>query len=569
MRGGVAHPHASLFFGTFSLSLSSYPFSTSGVFQLNMSDEIKDSFDLRFVYLMVLVLLVVVLVRTAWLSDDAFFTLRTVDNFVNGYGPRFNVLERVQAYTHPLWFFLLSLVYFFTREAYFTTLLVSIGLTIGVVAIFLRKIAVSEAAAVFGVIALTLSKAFIDYSTSGLENPLSHLIMGAFLWIFLTKPQRNFRQIWLLSLLAALGTLNRLDTGVLYAPMLLFILWETGAWKTGNRWRAVQAVGWGFLPLIAWEVFSIIYYGFPFPNTAYAKLALDVPKIELWILGIKYYISSINIDPITLLLIGVGAGAAALSRKPVYLAVVAGIVFYMGYIIWIGGDFMNGRFFSTPLLCAVAIICHSEHIRTPAKFWLPFLIISVIGLFSPLSPIRADGQYGLSGPSTVTVDPRGVDDERAYYYPYTGLLRECNGCVFPNYQVYPSYYVNKQGKIHIEANSSGMYGFAAGPSVYLVDRFGLADPLLARLPQLTTEETWRSGHYPRALPDGYLESRAADENLIVNPHLAEFYDHLSLITRGDLFTVERWTAIWKMNTGQYDDLIDAYFQDQQAATPTP
>ena len=67
-------------------------------------------------------LFTLVVVRTAWMCDDAYITLRTVDNFVSGFGPRWNVGERVQAYTHPLWMFMLALPYYFTREAYFTPL---------------------------------------------------------------------------------------------------------------------------------------------------------------------------------------------------------------------------------------------------------------------------------------------------------------------------------------------------------------------------------------------------------------------------------------------------------------
>ena len=48
---------------------------------------------------------------TAWLGDDSLFTIRTILNLLNGYGPVFNVGERVQAYTHPLWFFLLSFLF--------------------------------------------------------------------------------------------------------------------------------------------------------------------------------------------------------------------------------------------------------------------------------------------------------------------------------------------------------------------------------------------------------------------------------------------------------------------------
>ena len=37
------------------------------------------------------------LIRTAWLDDDAYITFRTVDNVLHGYGLRWNVLNRVQA----------------------------------------------------------------------------------------------------------------------------------------------------------------------------------------------------------------------------------------------------------------------------------------------------------------------------------------------------------------------------------------------------------------------------------------------------------------------------------------
>ena len=41
-------------------------------------------------------LFAIVLVRTAWIGDDAYITFRTIDNFVHGYGLRWNVAEREQ-----------------------------------------------------------------------------------------------------------------------------------------------------------------------------------------------------------------------------------------------------------------------------------------------------------------------------------------------------------------------------------------------------------------------------------------------------------------------------------------
>ena len=57
-----------------------------------------------------------VCVRSAWVCDDAFITMRTVDNLVHGYGPRWNPAERVQTFTHPLWAMLLVPFYAVTRE---------------------------------------------------------------------------------------------------------------------------------------------------------------------------------------------------------------------------------------------------------------------------------------------------------------------------------------------------------------------------------------------------------------------------------------------------------------------
>ena len=53
--------------------------------------------------------LLAVAVRVAWLGDDAYITLRSVENWVSGNGLRWNQDDRVQTYTHPLWMLVLSL----------------------------------------------------------------------------------------------------------------------------------------------------------------------------------------------------------------------------------------------------------------------------------------------------------------------------------------------------------------------------------------------------------------------------------------------------------------------------
>ena len=81
-------------------------------------------------------------------------------------------------------------------------------------------------------------------------------------------------------IVVSLIMLNRLDAGLLVLPAMLVRTYQMG-WRPG-----VKAVAIGVVPMVIWELFSIIYYGFPFPNTAYAKLSNGVPPGDLAIQGV-------------------------------------------------------------------------------------------------------------------------------------------------------------------------------------------------------------------------------------------------------------------------------------------
>jgi hypothetical protein len=120
--------------------------------------------------------LLAIVVRMAWLCDDAYITLRSVENLVAGHGPVWNVGERVQAFSHPAWFLLLALGRWLTGECCFTTL--AIG---GALAMFAawRLLGVAGAAAPALAVVLCCSRAFTDFATGGLENPLTSALLVA------------------------------------------------------------------------------------------------------------------------------------------------------------------------------------------------------------------------------------------------------------------------------------------------------------------------------------------------------------------------------------------------------
>src|SRR3972149_9712974 len=96
----------------------------------------------------------------AWFTGDAYFSFRSVDNFVSGYGLTWNVQERVQGYTHPLWVLLLSLFYFFTHEIYLTTIFISLALTLALAWLIIKKIALTTWQGSAAGLLLALSTAF-------------------------------------------------------------------------------------------------------------------------------------------------------------------------------------------------------------------------------------------------------------------------------------------------------------------------------------------------------------------------------------------------------------------------
>ena len=160
-----------------------------------------------------------VILRNTWLCEDAFITFRVVDNFVHGLGLRWNPLERVQTYTHPLWMLCVSVLYFPTRDIYFAGMALSLACSASARVVLLFRGLKSLPQCPLAAALIASSKAFVDFSTSGLENPLSHLLLVLFFIEYLKAPEeRSFRKlVWF----AGLAITNRMDLVWLVLPALV------------------------------------------------------------------------------------------------------------------------------------------------------------------------------------------------------------------------------------------------------------------------------------------------------------------------------------------------------------
>jgi arabinofuranosyltransferase len=477
-----------------------------------------------------------VTLKNAWLCEDSFITFRVSDNLIHGLGPRWNPLERVQAYTSPLWMLAVSAVYFVSRDIYFSGIASSLLCSALAVWLLLFRGLRSAPTCLLAGVALTFSKAFIDYSTSGLENPLSHVLVLFFFIEYLRRDTtRSFsRMVWF----AGFALVDRLDLVWLLLPPLVQLACDRGAW----RWRHLRL--WiGLSPLIAWELFSLVYYGFLVPNTAYAKLGTGVGTLKTLAQGGSYFVNSLSWDPLTLFTIAVVVFFSLRRWRDDRAAalVAVGILLQLAYVVMVGGDYMSGRLFTTPLVVALLLLSRIPFAGAPDLLVATGMLLA-LGISSPRPPVETNEKYQGLGSS-----PQDVDDERGYRHNDTALL-----LLNRNYNV-----AHLGGWVHdgIEARESGQrvtiyknigyYGFFAGPGVHVIDPYGLGDPLLARLP-FDASHRWGPGHFLRPVPDGYPQA-AVDEGQISEPEIAAYWAKIELVTRGPLLDRRRLAEIVRMN----------------------
>ncbi|NLE89305.1 MAG: hypothetical protein GX607_23210 [Myxococcales bacterium] len=515
-----------------------------------------------------------VILRRGWLCDDAFISLRSVEHLLQGHGLVFNVGERVQSFTNPLWVLLLTGPHALLREPYAVLLVTGLLISLAAAWVLGWLAAPTPLLGALGLALLTMSEAYGDFSTSGLENPLSHLLVLSTL-LFLLRPERWHRHPWAPWLCAGLALSTRLDNGVLLSCGLVVLALaqhrarlralrapspspsavvpsSAPARRAASRSRAALrvagAAALGLSPFLAWELFALVYYGSFVPNTAIAKLGVDVPRHQLLGQGVVYLLTSVERDPLTPLVLVMGAafGWRTAATRPIAL----GVLLHLAYVIAVGGDFMAGRFFTVPFLAAVTLLLHGLGEALPRGSALVSgtavcaTVAALVILASPYDP------FGPGGPRTIP--PTGIVSERDYYRPELGLLPNLRVRAYRSHGFWRDGVAFRQGDRRVVVHdNAGLTAYAAGPTRHLVDTAGLTDPLLARLPPPYRRD-WRIGHMSRPLPAGYRETLETGENRLEDPRLRELYGRLQLVTRGSLLSWERLRAIYALHTDSFN-----------------
>lgn len=525
--------------------------------------------------------------KNAWIAEDAYINFRSVEQLFAGNGPVWNPHERVQVYTSPLWYSIIASTRFISADLYNNTITVSF-LFFLILILITAKTYRNTQERFFILTLAAFSSAFYDFTTSGLENILLYTLV-AFLFYHCQKiskqefKNQNQTQKYLERALVTTGLLilTRHDMLTLIWPTILLTIYYIfkSRTTTSAAWQSIKA----FSPLMIFTIFSVIYYGYPFPNTAYAKLNTGISSDALMNQGFLYIKNLIDNDPVTACTISFAMLMGLASRNCFNIAFSIGIITNTLYIIRVGGDFMQGRFFSTAFvlsaLLAAKIIFDSEltkkitnkaslvtncldkskkgaeslvtdiaikSINTPA-IWLA-TFITLKNFTNPTLPITTDIEFRDNAINN------GIANERGYYFPYLSLHSKLTFIPTESNPIFPQMQWSKIGlniknsdeNVFIATSGNiGVTGYISGTKKIIIDPLALSDPLLARKP---ISGEWRIGHFRREVPEEYIKTLTGDLQKMSSSTENKYLEKITKITRDkNLFAPDRLLAILEEN----------------------
>ncbi len=458
-----------------------------------------------------------------WVDEDAFIDFRIVHNLLAGHGPVFNVGERVEVDSDPLWVACLVVMRAAVPFVTVAWLSVVLGLACTAAAFAcggaaVHRLGSSRGDAVvlpIGLLIVSSVAGVWEFATSGLEMSM------VFLWIALSTMaligvHERRRRVIGAAVIMGLGPLIRPELVPASAVFVVALLVAVGAAGRGGRrhgrWRqfGIPVLAALALPL-AYQVFRMGYYALLVPNTGLAKTAGS----SWWSQGFVYLWNFIGPYwlwvPLALAL-GVSGSRTvtwwrAGDRMGVLLVVtpiVAGMTDLV-YVVFVGGDYMHARL----LLPAFFGICLP--LSASARQIRSVMVIPLVGIAAWAVVCVGWLRYGAT---TGSLDPHVVfiSNERNNWVAATGvahpvttadyrralsgragtLLARTADHLRPGSQrmlvivdPYAPVVVSKAVpastalpvRLVVNVPAIGVIGDLVGPNVYLFDTFSLANPI--------------------------------------------------------------------------------------------
>jgi arabinofuranosyltransferase len=517
--------------------------------------SLNNSWAKKSLFVTVFILVFLRILSFAWCCDDAYHAYIMSVNLLAGKGFTPTPGIRVNASTCPLWTLVVTLGMVLWNNPYAIGMILNLlfsGIALFMLFKFIYK--KDDWFVILFVVAawLCFSKSYLSYTTSGLENAQILMLSSFYLAVLFKNEYFSKKELFKIALFEGLIAFTRMDCALILAFTSAYVFLfrykkdekDTAGFSLNKLLQVIPVAILGLSPFILWEFFSWFYYGSFIPNTALAKLNTGFPLSDYLIRGVWYFAKTgFFYDPLVLLVpilfIVSVAKTCKDSRNIKEICLASGIILYLFYIVYIGGDFMRGRHFLSLFWIALISLVY---LKNPLQRTVSFKWFSVFFVISGTLFLLAGFLIFMKKV------PYGCTDEQQYYYHSTGLSP-----VLADY--------SKNGKITIisENKHLGIQWFHGNKGAY---EYRLYDPLLSRLPAVHDKD-WAIGHMQRKIPAGYQKTLNTGINYIEDKNLAFYYDKLKFILSGDLLDFERLKEIVKFNSGAYEKYRLQYIKDSK------
>lgn len=281
-------------------------------------------------------------------SDDAYISYRYAINLIAGHGLVFNPGERVEGYTNLLYVLLMAPLAWLGGPDRLHPLSVALNFACAALAVIQVRGFVARRLDGFrgglAALLLALCPSLWVAVASGLETPLV-LCLQVGIWIAAEEVASEGGKVRLLAGLCVLLILTRAD-GFLMPGIAAVFLFLKGRHRAALAVAAASVAAFGLLVL--WR---LSYYGWPLPNTYYAKVSgTPQARVEAALEQLSLVLSTtgllLHLFALLLLVLELGRRLSR-DREPLASALSFPVLFFplwVGYWIYVGGDVFYERF---------------------------------------------------------------------------------------------------------------------------------------------------------------------------------------------------------------------------------
>ncbi len=488
-----------------------------------------------FWLLLICILFVIHALFLSCVAEDAYISFRYAENLIQGHGLVWNVGEPpVEGYTNFLWVILSALALVLGLPVPVFTQ--AVGIVSGIAIVFLtylyaRRLLNLADYSLIPCLFLAVSGPFATWAASGMETNFFALCILTGCYFFARFWQgRHYRYLYVTAIALLIATLTRPE-GFLIAAVLGILHLRFLYKSQENICKASLLSLFIYLvPFLIYFTWRFSYFGYPLPNTFYAKTGGGIYQ---YLRGGIYlgYFSAYFIFPLLLpvFLWWWEKGTSFKSPAPMgndtkpnigMMSCLTLCVIYTMYIIFVGGDYMAMFRFFVPILPLI-YLCFGSVFRTlyysPSMTTKRRALVHVLLIFAVTAtifqstpaekiilhpPLFQHGQY------------QGVMTER-WHSTRLSLI----GQFFHDYK--------RDNDESLATDAIGAIGYFSGMKIY--DIYGIVDPEIAHLSEsnkplgwgLPAHEKTNDAYIFSKTPTYYMFSRDLTEEPVSIPDFAD------------------------------------------------